>query len=168
MNKLIVLSGVPGSGKSYISILLKERMRDGHIYVVSSDKIRAQIGGNQQNFNNEALTWKMYYQLAHVYANDPDGIVVLDSTNAKRIYRINAVKQLKPLFDEIDLVIFKLDKVTVMRQNLDRDYPIPSSSLEKLIDEFEDINKEDEDFFDKIYKVDKRDLSPIINSLLNK
>lgn len=166
MNKLIVLSGVPGSGKSYISILLKERKKDGHIYVVSSDKIRAQIGGNQQNFNNEELTWKMYYQLANVYANDPDGIVVLDSTNAKRIYRIDPIRQFKEKFDEIDLVMFKLDKVTVMRQNLDRDYPIPSQALERLINEFEDINEEDKKFFDNIYFVEQRDLNPIIDSLL--
>lgn len=166
MNKLIVLSGVPGSGKSYISILLKEKKKDGHIYVVSSDKLRAQIGGNQQNFNNEALTWKMYYELAKVYANDPDGIVVLDSTNAQRKFRIDAVKPLKDLFDEVVLVIFKLDKVTVMRQNLDRDYPIPSKALERLIAEFQDVNEDDEKFFDNIYKVDQRDLDPIINELL--
>lgn len=168
MNKLIVLSGVPGSGKSYISILLKERMKDGHLYVVSSDQLRAQVGGNQQNFSNERLIWKMYYQMAKIYAYDKNGIVVLDSTNAQRKYRIDAVREIAKYFDEVDLVLFKLDKVTVMRQNLDRDYPIPSEALERLLNEFEPVNEEDEEFFDNIYYVDQRDLNPIINKILEK
>lgn len=166
MNKLVVLSAVPGSGKSYFSLLLKEKKKDGHLYVVSSDKLRAQVGGVQTNFSNEALIWEMYYDLARVYAKDKDGIVVLDSTNAKKEFRIDKVKPLKELFDEIDLVMFKLDKVTVMRQNLDRDYPIPTDALERLINNFEDISKEDEDFFDKIFIVNKRDLKPIIDKIV--
>lgn len=166
MNKLIVLSGVPGSGKSYFSLLLKEKMKNGHLYVVSSDKLRTQIGGSQTNFAHEDLMWEMYYELALVYSLDKDAIVVLDSTNAKRIFRIDQVRPLKDKFDEVDLVIFKLDKVTVMRQNLDRDFPIPSDALERLINEFEDLNDEDKKFYDNIYVVDKHDLSPTIAEIV--
>lgn len=166
MNKLIVMSGVPGSGKSYISLLIKDRKRNGHVYVVSSDKLRAQIAGNQQNFDYEDLMWNMYYEMAKVFALDKDGIVILDSTNSLREYRIGKVKPLSDMFDEVDLVVFKFDKTTVMRQNLDREFPIPSDILEKLYDEFEDVNEEDEEFFDKIYKVDKLDLNPIIDDIV--
>ena len=165
MNKLVVLSGVPGSGKSYISLLLKEK-RKSHLYVVSSDNLRTQVGGSQTNLNNEELVWKMYYELAKVYSLDKDGIVVLDSTNANTKFRIDCVKEIKDNFDEVDLVIFKLDRITVMRQNLDREFPIPSDALERLIDNFEDITEKDKEFFDKIYVVDKHDLSPIIDELL--
>ena len=165
MNKLVVLSGVPGSGKSYISLLLKEK-RKSHLYVVSSDNLRTQVGGSQTNLTNEELVWKMYYELAKVYSLDKDGIVVLDSTNANTKFRIDCVKEIKDNFDEVDLVIFKLDRITVMRQNLDREFPIPSDALERLIDNFEDITEKDKKFFDKIYVVDKHDLSPIIDELL--
>lgn len=166
MNKLIVLSGVPGSGKSYISLLLKEKKKDGHLYVVSSDQLRTQIGGSQTNFNNEKLMWTMYYELASVYSIDENGIVILDSTNAKREYRIDQIKPLKGQFDEVDLIMFKLDKVTIMRQNLDRDYPIPTDALNRLMDEFEDVSEEDKAFFDNIYIVDKHDLTPIIEEIV--
>ena len=165
MNKLVVLSGVPGSGKSYISLLLKEK-RKSHLYIVSSDNLRTQVGGSQQNLDNEELVWKMYYELAKVYSLDKDGIVVLDSTNSNTKFRIDCVKNVSVGFDEVDLVIFKLDRITVMRQNLDREFPIPSDALERLIDQFEDITDKDREFFDKIYVVDKHDLTPIIDELL--
>ena len=165
MNKLIVLSGVPGSGKSYISLLLKER-RKSHLYIVSSDNLRAQIGGSQTNLSNEKLVWDMYYRLAKVYSLDKQGIVVLDSTNAKTEFRVDKVLPLKKSFNEVDLVVFKLDKITVMEQNLDRKYPIPSDALEKLIDNFEDIGEREKEFFDNIYIVDKHDLTPIIEQIL--
>ena len=165
MNKLIVLSGVPGSGKSYISLLLKER-RKSHLYIVSSDNLRAQIGGSQTNLSNEKLVWDMYYKLAKVYSLDKQGIVVLDSTNAKTEFRVDKVLPLKKSFNEVDLVVFKLDKITVMEQNLDRKYPIPSDALEKLIDNFEDIGEREKEFFDNIYIVDKHDLTQIIEQIL--
>ncbi len=165
MNKLIVLSGVPGSGKSYISLLLKER-RKSHLYIVSIDNLRAQIGGSQTNLSNEKLVWDMYYKLAKVYSLDKQGIVVLDSTNAKTEFRVDKVLPLKKSFNEVDLVVFKLDKITVMEQNLDRKYPIPSDALERLIDNFEDIGDREKEFFNNIYIVDKHDLTPIIEQIL--
>lgn len=165
MNKLIVLSGVPGSGKSYISLLLKER-RKNHLYIVSSDNLRTQVGGSQTNLNNEELVWNMYYELAKVYSLDKEGIVVLDSTNSKTEYRVDRVRDIKDNFDEVDLVIFKLDRITVMSQNLDREYPIPSDALERLIDQFEDITDLDREFFDNIYVVSKHDLNPTIDQIL--
>lgn len=165
MNKLIVLAGVPGSGKSYISLLIKDKMKHGHVYVVSSDQLRTQIVGNQQNFTQEPLMWSMYYELAKAYSLDKNGIVILDSTNAKRIYRINKVKPLKEYFDEVDLVVFELDKLTVMSQNLEREFPVKSNVVEMLYEEFEHVNEEDEIFFDKIYRVNKHDLKPIINDI---
>ena len=165
MNKLIVLSGVPGSGKSYISLLLKEK-RKSHLYIVSSDNLRAQVGGSQTNLDNEELVWDMYYELAKVYSLDKEGIVVLDSTNSKTEFRVDKVVPIKDRFNEVDLVIFKLDKITVMEQNLDRKYPIPSDALERLIDNFEDITDVDKKFFDNIYVVNKHDLTPIIEEIL--
>lgn len=166
MNKLIVLAGVPGSGKSYISILIKDRMRNGHVYVVSSDNLRAQICGNQQCFDYDYLVWNMYYDMARIYSTDEQGIVILDSTAAKRMFRIEQVRPLKRLFSEVDLVVFNLDKVTVMRQNLDRQFPVPSEVLERLYDSFEKVNDEDRAFFDKIYEIKDNNLKPVIDDIV--
>ena len=165
MNKLIVLSGVPGSGKSYISLLIKDRMKAGHVYVVSSDSLRKQICGTQQCLDHDDLMWAMYYEMAKAYALDKDGIVILDSTNSRRMYRIDKVKPIKHLFDEVDLVTFELDKLTVMRQNMERDFPIPSDALERLIDEYEHVNEEDKEFFDNIFTIDDSYLNTVIDKI---
>ena len=165
MSKLVVLAGVPGSGKSYISLLIKDRKRNGHVYVVSSDYLRNLIGGSQQCFDYEDLMWKMYYEMAKVYANDKEGIVILDSTNAKRIFRIDKVKTISDLFDEVDLVVFNLSKGTVMRQNIDREFPVPSEVLDYLYDSFEKVNDDDRAFFDKVYEVNNLDYKPIIDEI---
>ena len=166
MNKLIVLSGVPGSGKSYISLLIKDRMKAGHVYVVSSDSLRKQICGTQQCLDHDNLMWAMYYEMAKAYALDKDGIVILDSTNSRRMYRIDKVKPIKHLFDEVDLVTFELDKLTVMRQNMERDFPIPSDALERLIDEYEHVNEEDKEFFDNIFTIDDSYLNTVIDKII--
>ena len=166
MNQLIVLSGVPGSGKSYISLLIKDRMKAGHVYVVSSDSLRKQICGTQQCLDHDDLMWAMYYEMAKAYALDKDGIIILDSTNSRRMYRIDKVKPIKHLFDEVDLVTFELDKLTVMRQNMERDFPIPSDALERLIDEYEHVNEEDKEFFDNIFTIDDSYLNTVIDKII--
>ena len=150
MNKLIILSGVPGSGKSYFSAALK-KAKKAHVYIVSSDALRDTIIGNQQDLSQDRLMWKMYYKLAYVYSIDPDAIVVLDATHSTSFFRIEATKNLKPMFAEIDLVSFDMPKDVVLYQNIHRDFPIPEDILLKLIDKFEAPDEKDKEYFNKIF-----------------
>ncbi len=108
MNKLVVLAGVPGSGKSYFSSTIK-KIKTSHVYVVSSDQLRKEIGGSQSNLNNEDLVWKIFLNLAKTYALDPDGIVILDATHINSELRVKRNLPLKELFDETYLVVWNLD-----------------------------------------------------------
>ena len=112
MNKLVVLSGVPGSGKSYFSKAIK-KIKGSHVYVVSSDELRALIAGNQSSIEYEDLVWKMFIELAKTYSNDKEGIVILDATHISADLRVDRNMVLKDLFDEIDLVMWDLDKADV-------------------------------------------------------
>ena len=73
--------------------------------------------------------WKMFYELPLVYASDVDATVILDSTNTLRKYRIDANVKFKDLYDEIYLIYFNISKETLLKQNLDREFPIPSVFL---------------------------------------
>ena len=163
MAKLIILSGVPGSGKSYFSHLLRDYKKGGHVYIVSSDTLRDLVTGNQQDLSEDNLMWKMFYDLARVYSKDPNGIVVLDSTNAARKYRLEAGKALRDLFETIDLISFHMKPETIYRQNLDREWPIPTEVLTQYIENFEYPTREDYAFFNHVYVVEKRDFSEVIN-----
>ena len=164
MSKLVVLSGVPGSGKSYFSKLLRKR-KEGHVYIISSDALRDLVTGNQRDLSEEDLMWKMFYDLARVYARDPKGIVVLDATNRNTQYRIETVKELKPLFNEADLVIFDIPKEVVMRQNLDREFPVPEAVLEEYFANFELPTKEDYAFFMNVFIATGKNEKEIIDLL---
>ena len=150
MSKLVVLSGVPGSGKSYFSKLLRKK-KEGHVYIISSDSLRDLVTGNQRNLSEEELIWKMYYELARVYSQDKKGIVILDATNTSTKYRIDSVKELRNHFDEADLVIFDVPREVVKRQNLDREFPVPEAVLDEYLDEFQLPTNEDYAFFANVF-----------------
>ena len=164
MNKLVVLAGVPGRGKSYFSSTIK-KIKTSHVYVISSDQLRKEIGGSQANLNNEELMWKIFLNLAKTYALDPDGIVILDATHISSEFRVKRNSPLKELFNEIYLVVWNLDHLVVSNQNLQRDYPIPVEAMNMFFDKFEMPDEVDKDFFDHIIYINNLDIAPAIAAL---
>ena len=165
MNRLIILSGVPGSGKSYFSNALKTEKSEG-VYIISSDQLRYELLGNQRDLSQDDKIWKRFYELAKEYSAIKDATVVLDSTNAKKIYRLDNIKPYRKLYDEIDVIVFQLDKETVLKQNKERENPIPEDALLKLIDEFELPDEEEKEFFDHIDTIKSHHIKQIIKRYL--
>ena len=165
MNYLIVLSGVPGSGKSYFSTTFKNA-KSKHVYVISSDRLRAMILGNQRDLSEDELIWKIFYSLVKTYSIDQEGIVILDATHSKKTYRLDNIRPFKNLYDQIDLVCFKLNKELVIEQNRERENPIPPESLLKLIDSFEMPDQEEMDFYDHVDIVKNHNIDKIIKRYL--
>ena len=165
MNKLIVLSGVPGSGKSYFSASLK-RAKKKHVYIVSSDELRLNILGNQQDLSEDDLIWRIFYSLVESYSIDKEGIVILDATHSKKTYRLDNIKPFKPLYDQVDLICFRLDKELVLEQNKGRENPIPKDSLLRLIDQFEMPDDEERSFYDHVDIIRDHETDKIIGRYL--
>ena len=165
MNHLIVLSGVPGSGKSYFSASFK-KAKNKHVYIISSDQLRASILGNQRDLSEDELIWKIYYSLVKTYSIDQEGIVILDATHSKKVYRLDNIKPFKSLYNQIDLICFKLDKELVLAQNKDRENPIPRDNLLKLIDTFEMPDDEEKAFYDHVDIIKDHDIDKIISRYL--
>jgi tRNA uridine 5-carbamoylmethylation protein Kti12 len=165
MAKLVVLSGVPGSGKSYFSNLVKEKKKD-HCYIVSSDALRKLITGHQQDLHADKVMWKMFYELPKIYANDKDSIVILDSTSITRQYRIDTNIVLKQYYDEVILVFFDIPKDIIDKQNLDREFPIPQEAIDLYYKTIEFPNEKDEEFFDKIYSITPNNFLEIVDKII--
>ena len=164
MSKLIVLSGVPASGKSYFCKTIK-KIKESHVYVVSSDELRREITGRQSNLNEDELMWKIFFSLAKTYSLDKEGVVVLDATHVSKKMRVDRNKKLKHLFEEVDLVMWNIDKQVVANQNLQREYPIAPDVLERFYQILELPTEDDEKFFDKIIMVTSNDIAPVIQEL---
>ena len=165
MNRLIVLSGVPGSGKSYFSASLKAAVKK-HVYIISSDEIRLNMLGNQQDLSEDVLVWKLYYSLVETYSIDKNGIVILDATHSKKVYRLDNIMPFRHLYDQVDLVCFRLDKELVLEQNKGRENPIPKESLLRLIDQFEMPDDEERKFYDHVDIIKDHETDKIIKRYL--
>lgn len=166
MNKLVILSGVPGSGKSYFSKTLK-KVQNSHVYVVSSDALRGEITGSQANMSEDALVWSMFYSLAEIYGRDKNGIVILDATNISATLRVDKTQELRKSFDKAYLIMWNIDPLIVKNQNLQREYPIPPKVLDHYIEVFELPTEKDKAFFDKIILIENSDISPAISMVTN-
>lgn len=167
MNKLIVLSGIPGSGKSYFTSTLR-KVKGSHVYIVSSDGLRNLVCGDPTDMSEDPLMWSIYYELGKVYSIDKNGIVIFDSTNIYKKHRYGAVEGFKEYFDEIDLVIFDIERSLAANQNIQRDYPVPPSVVEQMANDFEKPDEEEKSFFDKILYIKSRDdLAGVVSSLLD-
>ena len=164
MNKLVVLAGVPGSGKSYFSSTIK-KIKTSHVYVVSSDQLRKEIGGAQSVLKYDDLMWDIFINLAKTYALDKDGIVILDATHINSEYRVKRNECLKVLFDETYLVVWNIDKLVVSNQNLQREYPIPIEAMNMFFEKFEMPDEVDKAFFDHIIYINNSDIAPAIEAL---
>ena len=164
MNKLIVLSGVPGSGKSYFSNTVK-KIKNSHVYIVSSDALRKEITGSQSNLTHEPLMWDIFYSLAKTYSLDKEGVVILDATNYSTEIRVEKNRQFKELFDQIILVMWNVDKQVVSNQNLQREYPIAPEVLDVYFSKFELPSEKDYEFFDKVIVITNNDIAPVIKEL---
>lgn len=165
MSKLVVLSGIPGSGKSFFSKLLR-KAKGGHVYVVSSDELRTLACGSPQIFTKEKEIWTMFYELPKVYSVDKEAIVIMDATQIIKKFRTEAIKPLRPYFDEIDLVTFQIPKETVNFQNLQREWAVPQEVLDKFYNDFTLPDEEELAFFDHSYTIkETNDFANIIENL---
>ena len=167
MAKLIVLSGVPGSGKSHFCDAFRKAM-GGHVYVVSSDALRYEVTGNQQNMDEDKLVWKVFYGMAKVYAMDKEGVCILDATNSLCKYRIGIIEPFKKFYDEIHLVAFDIDVDMVRNQNLNRLFPVKPEALEELFEKYEAPNEQDYEFFDSVTIIKDHNIYEVIEKLKNK
>ena len=156
---------MPGSGKSYFSQALKRAVKK-HVYIISSDELRYNILGNQQDLSEDDLVWKIYYKLVEAYSIDKNGIVILDATHSKKVYRLDNIMPFRHLYDQVDLVCFRLDKELVLEQNKGRENPIPKDSLLRLIDQFEMPDDEERNFYDHVDIIKDHETDRIIKRYL--
>ncbi len=166
MAKLVMLSGVPGSGKSYFSQTLK-KVKGTHVYIISSDKLRYEMLGNQQDLTQDRVMWQIFYELPKTYSLDHLGVVLLDATHIYSKQRIEICNTLKEYYDEIDLVSFSLDKDIIANQNFQRDFPVTPEVLSSFIESYEDPSEEEKKVFSNIYYIkDNNEIASVINEIL--
>lgn len=153
MKTLIILSAMPGSGKSTWAKRYKEE--HPHTFIVSSDEIRYEITGTSQDFSRQNEVWELFSLRIHEYAKKYDDVtVILDALNDLNCLREKYVKD-NPEFDRYELVLFPRTKQQIMFYNKQRAETsiVPDDQLEKLIKKWEEPSPEVLTLFNKVHEI---------------
>lgn len=127
-NVLIVLCGLPASGKSTYSKWLTE---SGVFCAVSTDGIRGELYGNE-NIQGDGKT---VFGIAHARIEDlgKDGNnVVFDATNTNAKRRKEFVKKMRPYFDIIILKWFNTPINVCLERNAQRERQVPEEVIRRM------------------------------------
>jgi len=150
MKTLILLSAIPGSGKSTWAKEYKESHKD--TYIIASDEIRLELYGSVTNFTHEDVVWKTFLdRLNEVSSMDGDVTAIADATNLQNKYRkFYNVKT--PGFDKHVLVLFNVPFDTCLKQNKMRtnDRVVPYKAMLSLQNEYEKPDEEVQSIYDEV------------------
>ena len=153
MKTLIVLSAMPGSGKSTWANKYKEE--HPHTLIVSSDQIRFELTGQLQDFSKQKEVWELFSLRIHEYAKAYDDVtVILDALNDLNLLREKYVKE-NPEFDKYVLVLFPrtIEQINFYNKQRNDDAVVPDDQLEMLINKWEEPSEEVIKLFDEIHEV---------------
>ena len=153
MGTLILLSAIPGSGKSTWARKYQEKHPD--TYIVASDEIRKRIAGACNRFHAEHLVWETFLAELNAHACE-DCTVIADSTNLQNAYR-RYYFQNTPGYDKHILVLFDVPFDVCLKQNRMRtdDRVVPDDAMESLRKEFESPTQDVIDLYDEYLIVDQ-------------
>lgn len=155
MRKMILLSAVPGAGKSTWAENYKRYNPEERVYIVASDEIRKELGGSYQYFKEEAKVWQLFLERTNQYAEDYEDVtVILDSTNLTNKFRRMYFEQ-TPKFDKHVLVYFDVTFEKACERNLSRHElkVVPHHAMVHLYEELEPIDQETINLYDEYIKI---------------
>jgi tRNA uridine 5-carbamoylmethylation protein Kti12 len=153
MKTLIILSAMPGSGKS--TWAKNYQSEHPHTLVISSDQIRYEITGSLTDFSKQNEVWKLFSLRIHEYAKMYDDVtVILDALNDLNCLREKYVKE-NPEFDKYELVVFPRTVGQIRYYNKQRgeDSIVPDDQLEILVKKWEEPSQEVIKLFDTVHEV---------------
>ena len=131
-NVLIVMCGLPASGKSTYSQWLAE---SGVFKRVCPDSIRGELYGDE-NIQGDG---KQVFAIAHrriKFLGQGKNNVVFDATNIDRKTRKDLVKEMRPYFDIIICKWFSTPLLTCKFRNAKRERQVPYEVLERMAERF--------------------------------
>ena len=153
MKTLIMLSAMPGSGKSTWAKAYQEA--HSHTLIVSSDEIRFELTGTTQDFSKQKEVWELFSLRIHEYAKRYDDVtVILDALTDLNCLREKYVKE-NPEYDEYVLVLFPRTVEQIRFYNKQRQVSsiVPDEQLEMLINKWEEPTEEIKKLFNKVVEV---------------
>jgi tRNA uridine 5-carbamoylmethylation protein Kti12 len=154
MKKFILLSAVPGSGKSTWANDYARKHQN--VFIVSSDEIRKEVTGFYTDHTQENKVWPLFIKRIHDYGKIENVTVIADATNLTNHYR-KMYFELTPEFDKHILVTFEKEWDAVRKQNLMRkeEKIVPDYAMDKLKAEWEEVTDDVKKLYDEYVLITK-------------
>lgn len=152
MRTLILMAGVPGSGKS--SWAKRYAAAHPNSYVVDTDEVRRSITGDYRKFTEPvSLAWdEMIRQANELLAKYEDVTVIIDSTFLNDERRLYFLSRLKGYDRLVHYMVKYHDYSEVFIRNKQRPEEkwVPEETIRKMIDSYVDPSPEVASRFDEI------------------
>ena len=134
MNKLIMLIGLPASGKTSFTKTLQCSYKNDDIEIISSDAIRKELFGSEeeQKYNNKVF--EEVYKRAR-FSIQHKKITVIDATNLNRKRRIGFLKSIPDCLAEA--IVFAIPFELCCERNAARERVVPQSAMERMYRSFQ-------------------------------
>lgn len=157
MGIVYMMIGVPGSGKSTIA---NEIGRELGIPVVSSDGVRKEVTGSEEDFSKDAYIWGKV--IPNKIKNAlKEGDVVFDATNL-RVRDRNKFRKIVGLSHEYQAIYVNTPLETCIERQENRDRKVPTERIKEMHKEMVVPTKEEK--FSKIFIInDATDFLELIN-----
>ena len=170
-NFLIILAGLPASGKTTFALKLKEKLEsDFHktVIIIDPDKLRDELFPNNFDFKNEPIIRE---KNIHSVRNQltSGNIVISDDLN----YYSSMRHDLKLIADDLNIKSFVIHISTslelCLKRNEERGKPIPNEVIHNIHNKFDNFDKYKWDSPFEIYNIAiNRDLPKFLETLSKK
>lgn len=132
MKRIILLVGVPASGKSTLARKMVER---GY-QCICADTIRAELYGNEIEQGDPKKVFEIFFERLETFLKDGADVVV-DNTNLKEPYRKEITDRAKKFgYEDIQLWILDVPLDVCISRNANRERKIDSGILTNMYNQF--------------------------------
>ena len=150
---LILMCGVPASGKSTVANNLAQHFEEQKAVVISMDAIREKWFGTRkcQDRGDEVYAQSVDDILS---AFENCDIVIYDATNRTRKARRKLVETIQKYYDCLVYCVFMdtpLEVALERNANRDKSIQVPPAVIHRMFDTLEPPREENEEYFKEIY-----------------
>ncbi|MFA5422182.1 MAG: ATP-binding protein [Bacilli bacterium] len=147
MSKLIIMSGIPGSGKTTYALGVKSILPK--VAIISSDEVRRQVTGRADDGTQETKVWQEFEKRIIAASSEYD-IVIADSTALTNLLRMRWLQAFRPHFDKIELVYLNIPFGVCWERNIARERMVPIDPMAGMFKLLEEPDEEVNNNFDSI------------------
>ncbi len=131
MAKLILLVGIPGSGKTTLS----QRIIAKGFHCLNADSIRQELYGDAITQGEPEKVFEIFFERLEAAMGEKKSIIV-DNTNLKPLHRKQILdRAAKFAYDDVQLWLLDIPLATCLERNRNRERVVPEDAVTHMYNE---------------------------------